>query len=129
MNGIGRSLRAVATMTLALMIVVGAASAALADGGPDRVLPAGSVTTPRPGFGDHIQPPRPGFGDHIQPLAPAEQTAAGSVVDVNGQAANGQAGSGGTSEVWVWLLVGVTVVAAAGAWAATMRRRRPRLAG
>jgi hypothetical protein len=130
MNGIGRSLRGVATTTLALMIVVGAASAALADGGRDRVLPAGSVTTARPGFGDHIQPPRPGFGDRIQPVSrPAEQAPAGSAVGANGEAANGQAASDGTSEVWIWLLVGLTVVAAAGAWAATMRRRRPRLAG
>ncbi|HXJ65358.1 MAG TPA: hypothetical protein VNN79_16505 [Actinomycetota bacterium] len=124
MNGIRQSLRAVATTTLALMIVVGAASAALADGGPDRVPPAGSVITVRPGFGDHIQPPRPGFGDRIQPVPPAKQAPVRPVVIANGEAA-----TGGTSELWIWLLVGVTVVAAAGAWSATMRRRGPRLAG
>jgi hypothetical protein len=123
MNGIGRSLRAVVTTMLALMIAVGAASAALADGGPDRVLPAGSVTTQRPGFGDHIQPPRPGFGDYIQPVTADKHPPAASAAQPNGHAA-----SDGTSAVWIWLLVVVTVVVAAGAWAATTRRRRPRLA-
>jgi hypothetical protein len=141
---IGRSLRAVAGITLALLVVAGAASAALADGGPDRVLPPGSVTEPRPGFEVSIHsaytggdvgamymeyqngrmntgaPARPGFGDRIQPAHPAGRAPAAPVAVTDGQTTGS-----GASVAWIWVLVGVTVIAAAGAWAATTRRRRP----
>jgi hypothetical protein len=69
---VGRSLKGIVTAALSLLIVAGPVTAALADGGPDRVLPKGQQsTTGRPGFGDLIGAPsdpvasadRPGFGD------------------------------------------------------------------
>ncbi len=95
---VGRSLRGIVTAALSLLIVTGPVTAALADGGPDRVLPKGqhqaterpgfgdliggssdpAVSAQRPGFGDLIGAPnhpavvseRPGFGDHVQPARP-----------------------------------------------------------
>jgi len=76
---VGRSLRGIVTAALSLLIVTGPVTAALADGGPDRVLPQGQYqATERPGFGDLIGGPnhpavvseRPGFGDHVQPARP-----------------------------------------------------------
>ena len=121
----GRSLRAVVTMTLSLLIVMSAAPAAMADGGPDRVLPAGGVTTPRPGFGDQILPARPGFGDHIQPAEPGAgvQAAPEAVAETSGQSAGG-----GVSVALTWSLAGIALVTAAAAWVATIRRRRLRAA-
>jgi hypothetical protein len=121
-GSLGRSLRAVATMTVSLLIVVGPAAAAFADGGPDRVLPSGGITAPRPGFGDHILPSRPGFGDQI----PAHDTDAAPAAPAVEMAA--QPAGGGLSMGLSWLFAGVTIVAAAVAWAATVRRRRYRLA-
>jgi hypothetical protein len=94
-----RSLKGIVTAALSLLIVAGPVTAALADGGPDRVLPKGQQapaqrpgfgdligapkgdpagTAQRPGFGDLIGAtdhpaatiPRPGFGDRIQPARP-----------------------------------------------------------
>ena len=87
---VGRSLRGIVTAALSLLIVTGPVTAALADGGPDRVAPKGQqASTERPGFGDQIGAPsdpvylsardlkglaplptgavgeRPGFGDQI----------------------------------------------------------------
>jgi hypothetical protein len=71
---VGRSLRGIVTAALSLLIVTGPVTMALADGGPDRVLPNGqNASTQRPGFGDRVGAPsdpatsseRPGFGDQI----------------------------------------------------------------
>ena|SRR5438876_1173040 len=91
---VGRSLRGIVTAALSLLIVTGPVTAALADGGPDRVAPKGQqASTERPGFGDQIGAPsdpvylsardkrglaplpaaageRPGFGDRIEPQRP-----------------------------------------------------------
>ena len=62
---------------LALGMMVGPATAALADGGPDRVSKVDRPAGERPGFGDHLvpKPARPGYGDRLQPGAPAQPAA------------------------------------------------------
>ena len=108
-GGVGRSLKGIVTAALSLLIVAGPVTAALADGGPDRVLPKGQpATTERPGFGDLIgyspndpterpgfgdligfsdqpvgSPQRPGFGDRIQPQRPGFGDRINPVVEVD----------------------------------------------
>jgi len=109
---------------MALLIMAGPATAAFADGGPDRVLPKGQqvIQTPRSGFADRIQPPRVGFGDRIQPVVPA-----GATVEAPSAEAQPVPAAHGSSAPVIGVVAGLTLLTAAGLLAVA-RRKRIRLA-
>jgi hypothetical protein len=126
---------------LTLSIVAGPVTGALADGGPDRVVPKGqqasterpgfgyqigapddlAVVTARPGFGDRIQLARPGFGDQIRYPNHAPQVPRVAVAD--------QPVRGGSSATLVTLTaVFATLLMAGGVWYVASRSKRVRTA-
>ncbi len=135
---VGRSLRGIVTAALSLLIVTGPVTAALADGGPDRVLPKGqhqaterpgfgdligapnhpAVVSERPGFGDHVQPARPGFGDLIVPTPVRVQAPAPVAVGAPAPAAS-------TNWTPLGLLLAAVALATAGATIFRRYRRTP----
>ncbi len=106
---------------LVVLLVAGPATAASADGGPDRVAKAEQASGQRPGFGDRITPPRPGFGDGIQPRSGSAHAAPRAVTSA-------ERDGGWLSASAVALATGIALAGAGLAVSVTLVRRRQRLA-
>ena len=117
----GRSLRGIVTVTLSLLIVAVPATAALADGGPDRVLPRGQLVSTfevRCGA-EAYRIERPGFGDRIHEGCPQQAPALTSSTAPQG---------GDNLAPIAGMVAGLALVTGVVALAATTRIRRLRVA-